>query len=201
MIHSVALFVALNKVRGIEASLWGHSTVMVKLQSKVYTPNAAFNKFCALNKSMQNAIDLTNRVGKVNRNSCMIYKLGDNKTSERYVTARARTIVDASHSIAEYNRDGDAIKYVFEQLDFTKERLIFVLSDGAPSAYKSRNNGIDATREVVNSLREKGAHVHSFSLVNGVVLSNNEIYGKKYNHDLTNIAALSDIAKQIMLDI
>lgn len=76
------------------------------------------------------------------------------------------------------------LKRVFARLPESTKKLLFVLSDGSPSGanYMGRS-AIEHTVGRIAKARHDGIFVSALSLVAGVVLRNNEIYGKEYNVD------------------
>lgn len=81
------------------------------------------------------------------------------------------------------NFDGYAIKYVANLFPSSPgSNVMIVFSDGRPAGGSSYGGpaALEHTKEVVNSVRKSGTSVISMSLTEGVMDSNNRIYGR-YN--------------------
>lgn len=108
------------------------------------------------------------------------YGLVDGNTSQNDARFLRAAEVEKSN-----NFDGLAIERVAKK--FTKRqcpKMLIVLSDGQPqgSGY-SGDDAVDHTRQVVNKVRKQGIRVVSLSLIPQVMVSNNDIYGERWNID------------------
>lgn len=104
-----------------------------------------------------------------------------NKTIE--TTQDAFNRISNANQIPLYeNYDGFAIYSLKDYFLKTQKRFMIVLSDGTPvgSGYGGYN-AVEHTKKVVENLRKDGTNVYAISLVEGVVRSNNTIYGEKFN--------------------
>lgn len=63
-----------------------------------------------------------------------------------------------------------------------RKKMLIMLSDGAPCG-SGYNNAEWHTKEMIEKARRNGVTVISFSLKSGVVKSNNNLYGEKFNID------------------
>lgn len=104
-----------------------------------------------------------------------------NKVIETTQNAFQR-ISNSSHIPLYENYDGFAIYSLKDHFLKQTKRFMIVLSDGNPvgSGYGGQL-AVEHTKKIVESLRKDGTNVYAISLVENVVRSNDEIYGKKYN--------------------
>lgn len=92
------------------------------------------------------------------------------------------------------NRDGSAVEYVAMQLAKRPEsqKLLFVISDGLPSDYKSDEDGIKHTSSVVNKYRRGGMMVLA-----AAIGDDKEQIARIYGKDFLDIANLDALPKKL----
>ncbi len=98
------------------------------------------------------------------------------------------------------NADATAIEVVSRAFKFDGSRMIiFVVSDGSPACniYQGRP-GIDATKKVVDRLRQKGIEVYSLCIDPWAMSANNEIYGPNNNFDVTDPRVSDKVIKKVL---
>lgn len=98
------------------------------------------------------------------------------------------------------NADATALSAVtasFKEDGSTKR--VFVISDGQPYCeYYGGRTGINITKKVVDGLRRKGVEVYSLSIDSSAIAPNNEIYGPKFNFDVTDPKVADNVLKTVL---
>lgn len=115
------------------------------------------------------------------------------------VLLRSLSTVGARGPISN-NADATAIEVVSRAFKFDGSRMIlFVVSDGSPtcSLYYGQV-GIDATKKVVDRLRQKGIEVYSLCIDPWAMPANNEIYGPRNNFDVTDPKVADKVIKKVL---
>lgn len=100
----------------------------------------------------------------------------------------------------EENYDGHAVKYCLQRFSPSNgSKFLVVMSDGLPSGQHGYGGkkGIEHTHNVAKLARKNGISVVSFSLVEHVVESNNEIYGEEYNVKAYGTHFLPELQKMV----
>lgn len=139
--------------------------------------------------------------GAYRKDVAYIKFLGRNE-SVSLLSSRCASVLDNNYYIMSANRDGYALEKFAEMLPKgNRQRVMLVISDGAPSASApdySGDEAIDHTRNVVAAIRASGIKVQSLSVDRNAFYTNNRIYGEKNNVNSTDPTALDQIVYQII---
>jgi hypothetical protein len=132
--------------------------------------------------------------------NCAIYLIGDRGRMQ--MTEMRRYLYEAIQINLAENRDNLMITWASKNC-FTDRhdtvKVLLVLSDGSPSAKMFRRETAEkATLKAIEDARSQGIIVIGVSIKNGVVKSNDEMYGSKFHVDASTPGTIGEqIAKTI----
>lgn len=190
VLHAYFMLSALKPIRGISCHVYGHTTGSSIIDSSVVKPgykNKILNNYGA-------------RVNSGMSYASIVYDIAHDKMTDKRIKEAFGTMLGSGRAIARGNRDSGAITLVSHKFDNNdSKKILFVMSDGAPTDYDYyKEDGYELTSAAANTARAAGIQVYSLSLVNSVTHTNNRIYGKEFNYNLTDMKNLPKIADAIM---
>lgn len=105
---------------------------------------------------------------------------GRNVSMGNHIEKRFSAMVDVEHNS---NIDGVAVDFCANQFtDKPGSKVLMVFSDGSPAGHNYHGQtAIEHTKLMANRARRKGISVLSLSLVQDVLATNDEIYGREFN--------------------
>jgi hypothetical protein len=190
VMHSYYMLNAVKEVRGITCHVYGHTSGSSRIDPYVVANEDKVPSIYAI----QDVIN-TARVSGYS----VVYDIANDDMSTKETNRRYATIMGSGSSICYGNRDGAAIKLVTHKFKSQSgKRILFVMSDGAPTDYGWGENAYHITRSEANKAREQGIEVYSLSLTKYVIPTTNKIYGEEYNYDLSKMENLIGIADAII---